>query len=353
MAGRTQISEIEPQDLEALARFYREQTGGVTAERGDPVEHLRWFLFANPATAEDIPKGWIVRDGEGRVIGAKCCAPQDFQHGGATYRLAHGGGYYVDSRHRGIGLVLMRRFLSLSDRFAQFAATMNEVSGALYESYGGYSIPRTDAELLGPLRWGPLLEEVVARRTGSGALGRAVAPAGMLRPSSLRGRPRGTLRRVEDPASVGDLPVKAPAEHAHQLTALRDPAFLRWRYFDGPDATRAFYLYEGSAGTCWVAVNRRRRGGRGQIRALMVLDLWGSLPPEETPDVARALAERHRDEVDVLVFRGMPEARERALCASGFLRRDLPRAVGVCIDPAGHLPTRDWYLVPADGDMGH
>ena len=36
-----------------------------------------------------------------------------------------------------------------------------------------------------------------------------------------------------------------------------------------------------------------------------------------------------------------------------LVRKGKARAVGVCIDRHGLLPTRTWYLVPADGDMGH
>jgi hypothetical protein len=55
----------------------------------------------------------------------------------------------------------------------------------------------------------------------------------------------------------------------------------------------------------------------------------------------------------VIVFRGQPPERQRVLGEAGFLRRPLPRAVGVCIDRHRLLPTRAWYMVPADGDMGH
>ena len=85
----------------------------------------------------------------------------------------------------------------------------------------------------------------------------------------------------------------------------------------------------------------------------MVLDYWGALPAAAIADVARGLATLYREQADVIVFRGQPPARQEALREAGFLRRALPRAVGVCIDRHGLLPTRSWYMVPADGDMGH
>jgi hypothetical protein len=89
------------------------------------------------------------------------------------------------------------------------------------------------------------------------------------------------------------------------------------------------------------------------VRALMVLDYWGALPAAEIANAARQLAAAYRREADVIVFRGQPPERQQVLRAAGFLRRALPRAVGVCIDRHALLPTRSWYMVPADGDMGH
>lgn len=77
----------------------------------------------------------------------------------------------------------------------------------------------------------------------------------------------------------------------------------------------------------------------------------GALPAGEIGNVARHLAALHRDQADVIAFRGQPPARQAALQRAGFLHRPLPRAVGVCIDRHNLLPTRDWYMVPADGDM--
>jgi hypothetical protein len=65
------------------------------------------------------------------------------------------------------------------------------------------------------------------------------------------------------------------------------------------------------------------------------------------------LAALYREQADVIVFRGQPPERQQVLAQAGFVRRALPRAVGVCIDKHGLLPTRSWYMVPADGDMGH
>jgi hypothetical protein len=356
---RVVIDEIGRDDLAPLAAFLAGQnpasahdaTGEGLRRR---AQHLEWFLFENPAQPDGVPRGWIARDTEGRVAGSKLCVGQRFVCDGRPYTLLMGGGYYVSSEHRGLGLALMRRYLEQGARHALYASTMNEVSGALYEHYGGYPIPRTDHEWLGVLRYAPVLEEWLARRLGRPWAARMLASAAALRPAGLRGGAPGELRRVAADEDLGALGIDPPPEHARELTASRDPAFLRWRYYQGEDATRALHVYRSERGErALVAVNLRARGHRGQVRALMVLDYWGRVASEEIAHVARHLAERYRREADVIVFRGQPDERAARLRAAGFLRRPLARAIGVCIDRHALLPTRAWYLVPADGDMGH
>jgi hypothetical protein len=359
VADLLRIEAIAAGDLEELARFLARE-GPARSELGptNPRDssHYRWFLFGNPAQPPGVPAGWLARDAQGEVVGSKFCVGQRFQHGETSFTLLMGGGFYVSRKQRGLGLALMRRYLERGKEHALFSPTMNEVSGALYEHYGGYPIPNTDHEWLGVLHYRPLVEEVLVRRFGRPALARLVAQAASLRPAAVRARDvrGGALERVASAAELERLRVEAPPEHAGDITALRDPAFLRWRYFEGPDATRALFVYRSERDErALVGVNLRNRGASGQVRALLVLDYWGRVGATEIGNVARHLAAAYRDRADVIVFRCQPPERQRILAEAGFLRRALPRAVGVCIDRHGLLPTRSWYLVPADGDMGH
>lgn len=358
MAGAVRIDEIGPGDLEALARFLGREAPAAPDAQGPgrrDAEHYRWFLFGNPAQPTGVPRGWLARDAAGEVIGSKFCVAERFQCGGSPFTLLMGGGYYVSSAHRGLGLALMRRYLERGREHALFSSTMNKTSGALYEHYGGYAIENTDHEWLGVLNYAPVVEEFLARRFGRPNLARLLARASSLRPPSVRaGAARGgSLARI-GLAELVSLAIAIPPEHAREITALRDPASLRWRYFDGPDTTRALFVYRSERDErALVGVNLRPRGVRGQVRALMVLDYWGALPAAEIANAARHLANAYRGQADVVVFRGQPPERQAVLAKNGFLRRALPRAVGVCIDKDGLLPTRSWYMVPADGDMGH
>jgi len=354
VAAGVEITEITEGDLEPLARFLTREAPDVddASTSARDVRPLHWFLFENPAQPPDVPRGWVARDKNGEMVGSKFCAAQRFQCDGAAYTLLMGGGFYVSGSHRGLGLGLMRVYLEQGKRYALFASTMNEVSGALYEHYGGYAVPNTEHEYLGVLRYAPVVEEFLARRFGRPGMARIAATVAALRPAAVRGPRGGELVRIASPAELSTLSIETPPEHAREITALRNEAFLRWRYFEGPDAARALYVYRSERGErALVGVTLRARGHRGQVRALMVLDYWGALPAAEIGNVARHLAALHRDHADVIAFRGQPPARQAALQQAGFLRRPLPRAIGVCIDRHGLLPTRDWYMVPADGDM--
>lgn len=359
MATRVEIEPLTESDLPDIQCFQRQQVLGAAAvgaaSPGSSEADLamcRWHLFENPEAIATLPRGFVARNEAGQVVGVKQCSPQRFRCGEQEFVLLCGGGYYVDQAYRGVGLRLMRAYLETEDRVSQFASTMNEVSGALYERYGGYPIPHTEHEMIGVLRWPPFIEEVLQRRLGRTALARAAALPAALLPGRVGRSGRGQLHEVRDPAALDALGVQTPPEHADQISAVRSPRFLRWRYFEGPDPTRRVFVYESPAGDRVLVTGRLdARGHRQQMRTFTLLDYWGAAPQSAIADVARLLAARFRGQIDMLVVRGQPPGRQDELAKAGFMRRPLARAIGVCIDRAQRLPTREWYLVPADGDM--
>jgi hypothetical protein len=360
MATRVEIHELTESDLVDIRSFQQQQTiatAPALLPHSDPestaadLAMSHWYLFDNPEATADLPKGFVARNDSGQVVGVKQCSPQRFGCGEQEFVLLCGGGYYVDQAYRGVGLRLLRAYLESEDRVSHFASTMNEVSGALYERYGGYAIPHTEHEMVGVLRWPPFLEEVLQRRLGRSVLSRLAAWPAALLPARVGRSGQGRLDEVRDPDALDALGIQTPPEHANELSAVRSPRFLRWRYFEGPDRTRRVFVYESPAGDRVLVTGRLdARGHRRQMRTFSVLDYWGAAPQSAIADVARLLAARFRDEIDMLVLRGQPPGRQSELASAGFMRRPLARAIGVCIDRAQRLPTRDWYLVPADGD---
>src|SRR5262245_55829538 len=124
MSETVTLSELREGDLEEMHQFLAvEITGARLEPRVAAARSAQsvWYLFENPETTPELPKGWLARDAQGNVVGAKICAPQRFRVGEQSFVLLLGGGYYVNRAHRGTGLRLMQRYLALGDRHSHFA----------------------------------------------------------------------------------------------------------------------------------------------------------------------------------------------------------------------------------------
>lgn len=352
--------EINERDLETVARFLSCQQQGNQQSRaggasGLDYRLLRWFLVDNPARADDIPLGWAMRKASGEIVGTMLCVPQRFCFRDEIYTLVMSGAYYVDEPWRGLGLSLFMRYLQIGKRHALFATTANAQSGALWKRFEAYSIPHTDHELFGIVRWRPMLEEIVARVLNGGMLARGAsligAPfLGLARRLHTGMSNRGELVRLQSLDDVANLRLSGQCE---KLTAVRDSDFIKWRYFSGHDSTQAVFAFRGEGVTndCLVTVNEKHRGYRAQLKVLNVLDIWGDVTSASIATIAALLVQYYLGEIDAVVFRCQSVERQQCLISRGFVRRKFQIPIGWCIDRFGILPTNNWYLVPADGDM--
>ena len=352
-----EIRELAEEDLAGVAGLIRSHHPDSSERPTSIEERLRWFVFANPARQPDIPLGWTLSSVDGSIGGVMLCVPQYFQHQGRRFPMLMSGSFYVNEEFRGAGFAIFQRYRKLGSRHPLYCTTANEMSGSLWKRFGGRPMTATDRECIGVLRWPPLVEEVVQRRLSMAPLaslagGLASLLPGPRSPGTRLKRVGGGLQRVTDAADAADLDVTGREAHADLITAVRDEAFLRWRYFEGPGASRALFRFEAGDARCLVGACIQKRGHRGQIRTLTVLDVWGLLPGASIGALAGCLAEAYRGQVDMLVFRGQHADREAVLLGSGFRHRALPLPIGWFIDPERLLPEASWYVVPADGDMG-
>jgi hypothetical protein len=144
------------------------------------------------------------------------------------------------------------------------------------------------------------------------------------------------------------------AEHnSSKITACRDLAFLRWRYFSAVDPMTRVFAFRTHAveKPLMIAIRLQNRGYKQQIRALHVLDVWGEVAPDSYLAIAAALCRQYRGQIDMLVFRCLDPMHTAILTAQGFKVRSFPEPIAWCIDKYGLLPAKPWYFVPADGDM--
>lgn len=351
LTRRSDLVTLREEDLAEVAGFVAIQSRRQPA---DVERHLRWFLLENPAWRADAPLGYGLRIANGDLVGCILVVPQVFRYQQQTFLLMGSSSFYVDQRHRGSGGLIFLKFSQLGREFTVFGNSANADAAQLWRACGATHIPFTDQELLGAINWGPILEEMLARKAGPNVAwrlaGRLAAPlvATSVR-LELECDESVSLSRLASAEDVTSLPIHAaPAE----FTASRDLPYIHWRYFCGRDATIGAFAFQSKRlqGPVLVTVNQRPRGYRQQIRTLNVLDIYPAVPPEVCSSIVAALIEQYRTSVDAIVLRGQDERRQQLFCRAGFKRRQFDSPNGWLLDRRACLPTRNWYFVPADGD---
>lgn len=347
------ITELTEADIDDAAVFLVRHSRGCEPSADSAVAacaRLRWIMLANPARRDDVPLGWLLRDSRGSITGAMTCIPWRFVLDGRRFTALMSANYYVSQPYRGIGLGLFLRYIKLGSFFPLFCTTAGSQSGPLWARFGGYPIADQDHEMIGVATPRVVVEEAMWRCTGSRWLARGVGVAAATVPRSSWRRWTPIDARLEELVTVDAIDSLGLPAPAGVLTAVRDREFLHWRYFahDAPLSAVFAYRRGGSVGPSLIAVDRAVRGHRGQIRGLTVSDVWGPLDPQDLLSLAALLDSRYSGTYDTLVFRGQTAERQAALRRAGFIRRAFAAPVAWCIDRAGLLPTRKWYLVPAD-----
>jgi hypothetical protein len=338
-------------DIIELSQFIAVQSG---REPAIVESHLRWFLLENPARDPQIPLGWGLRSPLGQLVGCVLYVPQRFRFQQQRFLMIGSSSFYIDERYRGSGGLLFLRFSEVSRKWPLFGNSANADAAKLWHARGAVPIPHSDHELFAVCRWRGVIEEALTRHGAHKAIARTVsalaAPwVGAYKSLKLRPGGQDDLMPLSSAEQVMRLPIHDPTP---DLTADRYLNYIHWRYFTGRDPTVAVYAFRSkqAESEVMVAVNQRPRGYRGQIRALHVLDIYPPVTPEACASIVAALLERYRSIVDAIVLRGSDGARQDFFPRLGFLRRQLDAPNGWLLDKSGSLPSRDWYLVPADGD---
>ena len=347
-----QLREIAPSDLEGVARFISRVSGSNTPLRS-AVERLSWILLENPARAPGNPLGWLLRTPSGEIVGCMCCAPQRFCAGETTFTLMMANSFYVDDRYRGSGASIFLKYLQLGRRYPLFVSSANATVAEMWRKLGGYPLGNSDHEVFGVLHWPPLLAERVQRKTASDLLARLATT--VVSPWSRARRFPGVAEGKLVPLVGAEDAARVCAGHrTDKITSCRDAPFFKWRYFSTASlGTRlfAFSPREDENQQFMVAIRLQNRGYKQQIRALHVLDIWGEPDPKICLAIASSLWREYREQIDMLIFRCLDPLRQQALTANGFKVRSFAAPIAWCIDKQGLLPAKNWYFVPADGDM--
>jgi hypothetical protein len=347
------LQEIAPSDLEDLARFLTRVSGSNTP-LSVAVNRLSWVLLQNPARNPADPLGWLLRAPSGEIAGCMGCAPQKFCFGQETFTLMMANSFYIDKQHPGAGASIFLKYLQLGRRYPLFVSSANATVAEIWQKLGGYPLGNSDHELVGVLRWSPLLAESVYRKTASdrisGFASALAAPFLRAQRPILSDNAEGQLTPISTPEEAASV---CAEHHSDKITSCREAAFLQWRYFSPVTPTARLFAFRPvhDERKLMVAVQLQSRGYKKQIRALQILDIWGEPDPKSYLAIASALAREYREQIDMVVFRCLNPAQQQALTAYGFKVRPFAAPIAWCIDKHALLPTKTWYFVPADGDM--
>ena len=347
---RADVVTLGEEHVGEIASFVAAESGRVPE---DVQSHLRWFLLENPARESQAPLGFGLRSA-GQLVGCILCSPQYFRFQSEKILFVGSSSFYVDERYRGHGGRIFLQYSRLGRRQPLFGTSANPVSAALWEAAGATSIPYSDVELFGVLRWSPVAEEFAHRSYSNRLLTRLSASpisnlVALANPLEIDCSTSGALHPLESAEQVNDLPLHHPST---KLTSLRELPYIRWRYFSGRDSTVAAFAFRCRQpdSDILVTVNQRIRGYRGQINTLNVLDVYPEVSFGEWLRIVGALIARYRNSVDAIVLRSQTSEQQKFFCAKGFRQRRFEAPSGWFLDKPRLLPTSEWYPVPADGD---
>lgn len=342
--------DLTEKDLPELAAFVATQSG---KDHAKTLRHLNWLLLENSARQQQLPLGCGARSSNGVLAGCILFLPQKFVFRDEPLHVLGSSSFYVEQAHRGSGGAIFLKFARAAQQLPLFGNSANTIAAQLWKARGAKPIPDSDHELLGVVNWPPVVEEAAVRRgTGKSAARAVGAATGWLRSVRRLRLPEAKNRELVSLSSVEQAAEITKSQSSDVITAVRDLAYLRWRYDAQRDPSIALFAFSGSHAQTpiFVAVNERPRGHRGQIRAVNILDIFPKPQPTTTLAIVAALENRYRDRTDMIVLRGQDEPCQQVLSAAGFHRRNFEAPNGWLFDPRSLAPAKDWYFVPADGD---
>jgi len=318
---------------------------------------LRWVTLANPVRLDE-PRRYVADD-DGTIVASLGRMPVRFSVAGEPMLMRYSHDLLVDPAYRGQKLAqrLVAQVAEESDSPVG-GLWMNPPSYAIHQRCGWRAMPPSRAQMR-------LLDAgaFLGRRL-PGALARAAGPAarGLLAIASPDAWGRGPAGYEVNEAGIVAAEADALwAEVAGRLgvAAVRDAAYLRWRFEEAPHA-RYTLLQVRKRGALRGHAALRLPDPREPAANAVVVDLLAS--PDE-PRAVTALARgalalaRARGAGALLAFTTLPPFR-RALARLGFLRAPRPQTfvlsnletsphAGVLADPSS------WYLTftDSDGDM--
>jgi hypothetical protein len=342
------VRTYRPEDRAAFFGLVESVWGREVADRLNTL--WDWRLRAPGWPGQ--PEALLLDEG-GAIGGALNLFPALLQTPAGVVPAAWGGEFVVGERHRGKGLLLLKRVLELPN---PFLGAPNELSRPILERFGFRNVCTLEnrIQIVRPRR-------LVARVAGSRVAG---AAAGLLWEAGRRALRtlRAPARRGVTVSRVGRFDARFDdlwrrVGPAHGILVVRDAAYLNWRFTERPDCTYEIAAAERSGRVAgYVVYYPRQREGllHGQI-----VDFLVDREDRDARDALFAHASRalERTGVDLTTCYVPPH--------EAFYREGLRRCgfwIGRAKQPVlvtdphaalapGCLEAREWFFTRGDSDL--
>lgn len=137
-----QLRETRLEDYPAVAAL--EASQGLKTK---PLEEWLRLWTGNPCFARlgpDWPKGWVLENGEGRVVGSIGNLPLPYVFRGRELLVATGRGWAVEEAYRGFALLLMDQYFDQPKVDVFLNTTLNRNAEEAFNTFGSVKVPAGD-----------------------------------------------------------------------------------------------------------------------------------------------------------------------------------------------------------------
>jgi len=350
---------------EELSEFLVAFSGG-TETRPFWLGRFRLWWEHNPAFAEGLERGWILRS-HGRIVGFCGMIPAKFRRSGKDETVFTATTWRVSPEHRNESLSLFFKAINASKQTMLFCTTPGAATVAVLKALKFERMPREDDRRSLALIDGQRIASALLNdRFGSlpgllrgmcGALARVLT---MVQHARWRHRDAGPdgMEVKELPHADGSFDVLwEKTKDLYRNTNVRDARSINWFCFAERDFKKQLFACYREGRLVGYAVCRVNQANRLNLRVVECLDLWGD--PVSGPalgPLVRAMQAYARDRAyDLVLIPHFNRAVGAALREQGMVRvREKERREYFKVGPtsAGEITAANSYFVTAQGDNG-
>lgn len=321
------VRAIESDDHEAVQQL-KEKHGLSTASR--PEWEASWDENPVVVAGTELPRGWVLTDDMGRVVGVLDNIPLAYSYQGEPVTAVVSGSWAVDEDYRTAGGLLLMLFLRQKRVDLMLTTTANKVSGVALQALRAQAVPHPEYDTT--LFWITHYRGFAsAYARGTMVLGAAVVGAmgglalwayDFLRGPKTKLDPEAGVQRIEGFDQRFDEFWSSLRDSSDKLVAVRDRATLAWHFRSNPPLIFAYVARERI--TSYMILDREdnRKTGLERLRVVDCQALEGALP-EIAQLIAAALEHARKNRIHLVEVVGLHRTKRLIFEALNPMKRKL------------------------------